>query len=293
MSENEQFLQRVAAGNILQALADARAGSAPGAAPLLTLNRALYGAGSEAEHNTLREEESRLLGRLGQAQGAEREALLYNLGCIALSDDEILDARMRFAEVLRHNPRHVMAQHNLGYACELLAELDSARSEYEKVLTLKPDCTLTRLNLAQLRLLTGDADGAVVELDALHAADPDNVGLLLYRCRARLARGHEEDLEQVVQLLDGRTVTEQFPDLRECLGYALHRLGDLEAAERTFAVLLEHQAENAFALVGMIKVLAAQGRTDELGPYVERHRRIDPDDPDMAGVHEALRGDSA
>lgn len=239
------------------------------------LNRALYSAGRQDEP-LLEEEQERLLEQLPKAASSVRPVLLYNLGCIALCNDDILEAKHRFAEVLKLQPGNRFARHNLAYANELLAEYDQARAQYSAVLAQDPGMVLSRMNLALLRLQLGEIDAGLADLRDLHRQFPRNMGILLYLCRALLASGARDDAQAVLELLNGWRDWETYLDLRECHAFALYVLDRLPEAEAAFRALAAADGKNLFARLGLIKVLAARGNFADLGAELERYQALDP-----------------
>jgi len=274
-TENDRLLALIANGDTLQALNRLLADPAP-TDPRLAINRALFGPVDDATTELVAASVNEHRMQVGGSAGPARVATLYNLGCFALQQDDVLEARLRFAEALELAPEHLMARHNLAYCHELLAESDAARAEYQAVLSQNPDCALTRLNLAQFALQEGDYEAGLEDLEALYADDPGNMGVLLYLCRGLLQRGEAADVERAMALLDQTADAERFVDLQECRAYALFKQGDLEAAEAIFRTLLEAAPDNLFALTGMIKVLGEGGATAELKGYAERYQALQP-----------------
>lgn len=287
-TENDQLLALICSGDTLHVLHRLLAEPA-GGGPRLAMNRALYGPAGEASGEQVRAADQVHRERMGALDAEQQVTALYNLGCFALSQDDVMEARLRFAEVLEREPEHVMARHNLAYAHELLAETAEARQEYEAVLARQPDLALARLNLSQLALAEGDHEQGIELLEALHAQAPDNMGLLLYLCRGLLLRATPQDLERVLELLAGSGETGRYVDLQECAAYAHFLLGDLEAAEAAFRALLDADANNVFALTGMMKVLAQRVDLAGLKTYADRLQALFPTEA-VAGVMQELAG---
>ena len=103
-------------GNTLEArrlLADHAASTEE---PCAAINSALVTAADDAGTLCIQEEKARHLNLLSQAYGRERSLLLYNLGCFALYQEDILTAKLRFGEAARLRPDHLPTLINL--ACQ-------------------------------------------------------------------------------------------------------------------------------------------------------------------------------
>lgn len=266
-NDNDRLLALIATGDTLQAIHQLQAEAGDEAT---ALNRALYTPMGEEDAERVRAADQQSREALRNAQGDDLDTALYTLGCLALAQDDIVEARLRFAEVLERNPGHVMARHNLAYAHELLAETDEARREYEAVLAQNGDCTLTRLNLAQLLMQEGDTGTALADMDALNSRNPANMGVLLYFARGLLQRGRPEDVERALELVEMTPDALDFLELQECRAYALLRLERLDEAEQAFGELLAADEHNTFAITGMLKVLAERADFASMRPYAER-----------------------
>jgi predicted Zn-dependent protease len=242
---------------------------------LTRINRCLYGGGAD-DAALIDDEEERLLNLLPKKSGAAQAVLLYNLGCIALYDDDIQDAKQRFAEVTKLEPKNRYARHNLAYANELLAEYDQAKAQYTAVLAQDAKMVLSRMNIALLRLQLGEIDTGLDDLRGLHREFPRNMGVLLYLCRSLLASGARDDAQAVLELLERRRDWEEFLDLRECQAFALYVVDKHAEAEDAFRELVSANGSNLFARLGLIKVLAARGNFQELGTQLEEYQALNP-----------------
>jgi tetratricopeptide (TPR) repeat protein len=287
MTKNDPILELIAAGNTLQGQKQLFALPVLPAATsddtLIALNRALLSPPSEENAAVVQLAKEDHLTRLGSAAGPEVPVLMYNLGCFALYQDDIQEAQVRFQEVLKLDPGNRYARHNLAYTYELMAELAEARSQYEKVAEGPEGVPLSRLNQALVRAEDGDSQGAVDELRALYLGSPQNMGLLLYLCRALLAGANKEGAKEVVSLLDQRKEWLEFLDLWECRAYALYQLGENNEAESAFRELLTASPESLFSRLGLIKTLAVRGNFAELKQELERYASLNPPE-DLSAV---------
>jgi tetratricopeptide (TPR) repeat protein len=275
MGISDSALETMANGDTLEGQKRLFSGEPAPTDMLTRLNRCLYGA-AEQNPDLIEDEQERLLEQLPKTRSTAQAVLLYNLGCIALFNDDIQDARQRFAEVMKLEPHNRFSRHNLAYANELLAEYDQAKAHYNAVLAQDPGMILSRMNLALLRLQLGEVDSGLDDLRQLHQEFPRNMGVLLYLCRSLLASGARDDAQAVLELLDRRRDWEEYLDLRECHAFALYVLDKHSEAEAAFRDLVAANGGNLFARLGLIKVLAAQGNFQELRAQLERYQELNP-----------------
>ena len=275
-AENDRFLELISSGNTLDALNHLASSAEGGASRRLSFNYAMYGPVSEDSLAGIREEETRLLEIVDGLEGSEKGQTLYNLGCFALVQDDILGARVRFSEAVKQEPENIMARHNLAYTHELQAETSEARTEYENILAQNPESLLTRINLAQLNLQEAEYEKALTDLERMWADHPGNMGILLFLCRGILQRATHDDIDRALSLLDGESESGSYPELLECRAYALSLRGDTEAADAIFTNLLEVNPNNQFALMGMIKSVGQTNDFESLQGYVERYHSLNP-----------------
>ncbi len=278
MALNTQVQRLLRQGNTLaglQRLLAVPAGELSGAA---ALNRALYALPTPANHALVAQAKAPLHERIAQSGEQVQPDWLFNLGCIALYEDEILNAHYYFSEVLRQAPGRLAARHNLAYTLELMTDVEEARSEYEQVLADDAGFLLSRVNLALLDLATGSADAGIGDLEALHQAHPDNHGLLLYLCRALLTRRAPGDAEAVIARLAAGDGPRAYQDLAECRAFACYLARDYGAAERAFQDLLAAEPRSLFAVTGMLKVAFARRDRSTLRQYAHRYHALNPDE---------------
>ena len=248
--------------------------------PRMALNAILYTPPDETGEARIEEEKARHLALLADADGQQRAMLLYNLGCFALFQDDILTARLRFGEAARLRPEHLPSRHNLARAHELMAEFEEAIKELEQALALELGSGLTRINLALTRLAAGDRERGLDELRRLAAAEEDNPGIALHFCRALLGPGKAGfaagDSAEARALLERHPEWDRYAELQECRAMASYATGFYEQAERLFGELLAADETSVFARMGLIKALAAQKRLGEALPHLERYQEIAP-----------------
>lgn len=278
MALNAKVLGLIRQGDTLAALQCLLPVPATGLTGAAALNRALYALPTPANQALIEAEQARLQDLVAQGGEQAHPTWLFNLGCIALYHDEILNAHYYFSEVLRLAPGHLAAQHNLAYTLELMTDVDEARAQYAQVVAADPAFLLSSVNLALLDLTTDRADAGIRALQELHAAHPDNRGLLLYLCRAMLTRRAPGDAAAVVALLAESDGAGVYQDLAECHAFACYLTADYAAAERAFQALLAQAPRSLFAVTGMLKVAFARRDASSLQRYAQRYRELNPDE---------------
>ncbi len=154
---------------------------------------------------------------------------------------------MRLAEVA---PTSVWMHQAAGEANESLGSYDAALDEYRKVLALAPDrpgihYRLGRVYLARARPPLSEADA-----------------------EANAARELEEELR----------VDPSNADAAYELGEIRRKAGDLDRARELFQVAVEHYPDFEQGLVGLGRVLVAQGKADLALPPLEKAVSLNPED---------------
>lgn len=269
-------LRLIVAGNTLEALS--RLFRLPDDNPLEALNRVLYSHTRESKNPTVLRQIEHHQSQLATATGRARAIILYNLGCLALYQDEIVQAKLYFEQALELLPDWLPIRHNLAFTEELMAEGDQAGRHYAEVIRQNPDFTLSRLNLALLAIQDGRTDEGLATLRQLSETSLDDASLTLYLSRALLHQGTPTDGEEVLGLLENVEDWQRYPDLRECHAFACYLLGRNDEAESAFRALLEDDSYNIFARLGVIKVLCARSEWQELATHAKRLDEVNSTD---------------
>lgn len=253
---------------------------------LAALNAALFTTTPEGDGGAVQVEIMRLLELLKQSEGEGRKVILYNLGCLALHQEDVITAKMRFAEAIKIDPAMVAAQHNLGYADELLTNLEEAKATYRKVLDLEPANHLTRVNLANVLEIEGKRGEGLETLREALATDESSPGIAYYLCSMLLTSGDEAEAAEALVVLEKITGGMDFVELRECRAMAFYLVGDYEQAGNEFRALLAGDENRIFARLGLIKTLAAMGGFDEILPEAEILEKLSPSEELQALIRE-------
>ena len=157
-----EVLRLISNGNTLEALSELFRLSDD--EPLEALNRVLYSHTRESSNPTVVSEKERHHGMLGDAAGRERAIVLYNLGCMALYQDDIVQAKLQFQQALELDPQWLPICHNLAFTHELMAEWEDAERYYR---ISGSGLMLSRLNLALLKVQDERRDEGLDDLRGL------------------------------------------------------------------------------------------------------------------------------
>jgi tetratricopeptide (TPR) repeat protein len=185
--------------------------------------------------------------------------VLYHTGRVFSNYAYLLTRRL--ADIA---PTSIWMHQAAGEANESLSNYDAALADYKKVLELAPNrpgihYRLGRVHLARAR-------------PPLAAADAE----------ANAAREFQAELE-----LDPTNANASYE-----LGQLRRKAGDLEGARKLFAQAIQHHPEFAQGLVGLGRVLIAQGLPERALPYLEKAVGLDPRDEvayfQLAQAHRTL-----
>jgi len=168
----------------------------------------------------------------------------YSRAVIAIRRQRHDEAMRRLRKVVRLDPAHAAAHHNLGFVSQQLGLWPQAQAAYGRALALDPGSTTTRLDLAVALAACGRIAEAVAQYRDL-AADP----------------AHRPDALARLAVLDPGAVTDEealalrdlagAPELDEArrtgvlfaLGGVLDRRGEVDAAFEAYAAGNKRKAE--------------------------------------------------
>jgi len=276
MTDSAEFLDFQRNGDVLRSIRRLDGAAHEGPDRLRALNAHLFAPRGEASNAFVEREYARHLELLEGAGERDRAVITYNLGCIALFQDDILTAKLRFTEAARLQPGHAAALHNLALAEELMADFDEARRHLQDALELDAGQRLSQVSLALLLSMLGERVEGLRLLRELHRADPGNVGVLYTLCRTLLAGNTVADATEVRSLLEQDGAWEDFPEIRECRGHALLLLEEWQEAEQAFRDVLSEQEARPFSRLGLVKALAEQEDYGALLAAAENYAALVP-----------------
>lgn len=150
------------------------------------------------------------------------------------------EAVARLEEVIAINPRHVLAQSNLGAALVHVGRYDEADQAFRRALVLKPSFVGPYVHLGNLLQLRGQFVESLAVLRRAVKKDPRSA------------------------------------DALACLGFGLGMLQQLDEAKECFQKALRVQPRNAAALCGVGWLAAAEGRFEEAEGFYRSSLEVAP-----------------
>lgn len=194
---------------------------------------------------------ARLLGQAVRA-GAEDAATLVNWGTALAKAGRIDEAARALARACTRHPDCAPAHYNRGLVLDRQGDRGRARAAFRRAVELEPQHAKAWHELGRLLVASGDRSAATEAFSRAHALAPSDrdsghalAGLL--RAQGRFA--------EAVPVLEAMG---DDPQARLALGACLAELGQFEAAERVWALLLEERP-GAVAAVLKERCAAARG----------------------------------
>lgn len=194
---------------------------------------------------------------------------------IAILAEDLDRAQMAVDEALRLQPGMPQA---LVLKAQILIRQDrkpQALQLLEKAATQQPKSADLRLAYGRMLLDAGDLEAAREEFRAVVKLSPDNTDAIYSLALLELETGQLESGEQhLKQLLD---VEDKRQSVYYYLGYAEQERGNVEAALEWYGKVDEGSEYWTQARLRMAKLLASQGRLDEVRSEMQSLRRNNPE----------------
>ncbi|MBT3783729.1 tetratricopeptide repeat protein [bacterium] len=250
----------------------------------------------------------------------DRIEQLYNLGWIAGSGGNFELAVNQFKEVLRMNPRHVGATHDLGLALAKLGKMRQSIDYFHKALELNPNYAEAYFNLSTAYYRMEQPDiGAQYLLRCLEL-DPNHRKALLRKGELAQRRGEIRAATQIYahylksnptdkrvraklgglyfqQGLDENAKIEllkavkkiQTPEIFYQLGVIFHRQGQFRNASGYYKKVLLKDPNHVDALISSGEIFERQGNLREALIHFERAYGLEPENEYIRGKIQKFR----
>ncbi len=219
--------------------------------------------------------------RAACAQAPNPQQLFHDALAAQQRGDDALAVR-KYQELLKHYPDSIEVRANLGAALARLKRYDEAIVQYRAVLAKKENAGL-RLNLALAFYKKGSFAEAVKQLDALRAAQPDDVRVatLLADCYGSLG----QDQNVIATLMPEERAHPDDLSVAWLLGSALIRTGHRrEGLDRVDRVAREGKSAEAYLLAG--RTTLQMNEFERARDYAAAAARLNPRLPGL----DTLRG---
>ena len=174
-------------------------------------------------------------------------------------------------------PRSVPGQYLLGTLYAAAKRPDEAIAAFTEVLRLNPRAVVAQAQLAQLQMMNGESASALQSAQAASAAAPNNALLRLLLARTLTANGDVTQAEAVLKGLEA-----QFPksaDVQSAKGSMLLVKHDPAGARQAFDKALALDPNSNEALAGLLTLDAAAKHLPEAKARVDARLARTPDDP--------------
>ena len=228
-------------------------------------------AALEIRRNRVDEAEP-LIAEVLAANPRDNDALVLRAS-LALAKGHPLDAITDLRAVLRDQPDSAPVLRTLARAHIQSNEPDLAREQYRHAVQVDPSNNELRNEYADFLIRRGDADEALRLLDAVLAADPQNLVALELKYRALTTARNATAANEVAS-----KIVSAYPE--SPLGYFFQGLlyedkGDFASAKALYERSLEKAPLGAEPLTALSRVLLRTGKKDEakayLGKLVEKY----------------------
>jgi tetratricopeptide (TPR) repeat protein len=178
---------------------------------------------------------------------------LHTMGNKAIAQGHFTEAVAIYQDLIRLNPRHVIALNNLAAALCKLGLYKEAEDHFYKAIRTKPDYADAHSNIGALLLLKGEYKAA-------------------------------EDLLRRALKLNPRLA-----DARVNLGLTLAHLNRLREARGHIEKVLRYEPANPDALTGMALIAKMEGRFDQARDMLRRALKVKPNMPQALASQADMR----
>lgn len=205
-------------------------------------------------------------------------AVRFNLGLTYLEAQRFDDARREFARILRDDPAELAARHMLGLALLKLERTNEGAAELATVFQRRPGDVELACTLASAYIKAHQLAEASTLVDNLLKESRRADAQFISGSYFLAAQKYPEALEHLKRAYE---LNANLPDLGTALADAYAYNGNPDLATQMFAEQLRRNPMDYTAnlLLGWLYLQAMN--QDEAAKYLERARKIRPDDPHL------------
>ncbi len=199
---------------------------------------------------------------------------LHNLGAIDAREGRLDDAERLVRKAIALRPLKAAFINTLGNLLRARGRLDEALSMYEQAVRLQPDLAAAHSNLADIMLKTGNPEGAAEAAFRALKVDPNLAGgyAVLGRAMNNLGR-----LDEAVDAFRRAVlIRPDYAPAYDYLGHALRARGDMQEAREAFEHALAINPELPSGWHNLATVQMVQGDVEAAIRSFERSRELRP-----------------
>jgi len=196
-----------------------------------------------------------------------------------ISSDRVGEAEQELNSILKARPNDALALNLLGTVRAKQGRLDEAEALFLRALRVDDKFAGAHMNLAYLYLLKRAPEKTMVELRAVHRLVPGDADVTYKLAHLLLTLGRADECVAVVE--DARRASRLTPPLLTLLGDAYMKTGDAARAEQSYKLVLDADADNADALLGLALVSQSKGDAQSASLYLSRVKPLVADSPEM------------
>lgn len=279
---------------------------------LITLALSLVGCGQKNKTKAIK-----LNKALSDEDAIEAE---YKFGWMAGTNKKYKVAIAQFQKVLRKDPYHIGATHDLGLTYAKLNKLEKAIEYFQKTLDLQPNHAESYFNLSSAFFRLNQQDRAIQYLEECLRISPNHPKALLRSAELDLTNGRQRDAISSYskylkikpfdlgvraklggiyfqQGLDENAKVElkkairkvHTPEVFYQLGVIYHRQGNLKAAEHYYSKTLKADPNHSDCLISIGEVYEQFGFRKKALVYYERAYGFEPENDYLRSKLSKLR----
>lgn len=220
-----------------------------------------------------------MLAASGAAAQSKESLQQLERAAALIAGNELAEAERLLSQVLKTAPEEAAGLNLFGALRARQGRLDEAEAFFARAVRSDNSLTGAHMNLAYLYLLKGQPEKTAASLREVLRLEPSNAEagyrlawLLLSRGRLDECLGLGEELKRSGAVSSPLLVV---------LGDAHLRKGDTARAEENYRAVLDGQAGNADALLGMAQVSQSRGDLESAARYVNRLKGAVADSPEL------------
>jgi tetratricopeptide (TPR) repeat protein len=206
----------------------------------------------------------------------ENPAVWNNLGVALIEQRDVDGAIASFKEVLRIDPKFVLAHTNLGIALKQRRDLDGAIASFKQAIAHEPKFATAHHHLAMTLHDKGDVEGAIASYREAIKHEPSNASTHNNLGAALMTKGDADGA--IAAFKEAIRHNPRYANAHYNLGLALKNMNDLEGAIASYREAIKHEPRNVNAHYNLGLALMERGDADGAIAAYKEALRLAPKD---------------